>query len=89
MLFRSIVYTFMFAYNHYINPGWLDHALDWRVAQLRTEGVLEPAIREEIRAYRRINSPVGSLLSIVGGTTVLGGLFSLGLTALRRRWPRR
>lgn len=84
-----IVYGFMLAYDNFINPGWLDHALDWRVAQLRADGVAETAIREEIKSCREMNGPVGSLLRLVGGTTVLGGLLSAGLTLLLRRWPRR
>ena len=83
-----IVYGFMLAYNQFINPGWLDHALDWQVAQLRTEGVAESAIREEIKTYRQLNGPVGCLISIVAGTTVMGGIFSAGLPLLLRRGPR-
>lgn len=85
----AIVYAFMVAYNHFINPGWLDLALDWRVAQLRADGIAETAIREEIKVYRQLNSPVGCLISIVAGTTVMGGIFSAGLTLLlRRRRPK-
>lgn len=85
----AIVYGFMVVYNHFINPGWLDLALDWRVAQLRAGGIAETAIREEIKLYRQLNSPIGLLISIVAGTTVMGGIFSAGLTLLLRRWPRR
>lgn len=84
-----IVYGFMLAYNQFINPGWLDHALDWRVAQLRADGVAEPAIRKKIKFYRQMNGPVGTLLRSVGGTTVMGGIYSAGLTLLLRRWPRK
>ncbi|MBI2497923.1 MAG: DUF4199 domain-containing protein [Opitutae bacterium] len=84
-----IVYGFMFAYDNFINPGWLDHALDWRVARLRAGGVAETAIREEIKLYRQLNGPVGCLVSIVAGTTAMGGMFSAGITLLLRRWPRR
>jgi hypothetical protein len=85
----AIVYGFMVVYNHFINPGWLDLALDWRVANLRADGIAETAIREEITLYRQLNSPIGCLVSIVAGTTVMGGIFSAGLTLLLRRWPRR
>lgn len=84
-----IVYAFMFAYDSFINPGWMDHALDWRVARLRAEGITEIAIREQIKTYRQLTSPVGCLLSIVAGTTVMGGIFATGLTLLLRRRPRR
>lgn len=81
----AIVYGFMMVYGSFINPGWLDHVLEWRVAQLRADGVAETAIREQIRTYRQLNSPAGCLISIVGGMTVMGGIFSAGLTWLLRR----
>ena len=84
-----ILYGFMFVYDHFINPGWLDNALDWRVAQLRAHGVTEIAIRDEITFYRRMNTPAGCLVSLVGGTTLLGGVLSAGLTLLLRWWPPR
>jgi len=83
-----IVYGFMLVYSNFINPGWLDHALEWRVAQLRADGLAETAIREEIKLYRQMNGPVGCLISIVAGTTVMGGIFAAGLTLLLRRGPR-
>lgn len=85
----AIVYAFMLVYGHFINPGWQDLALDWRVANLRADGVAETAIREQIKLHRQLNSPVGCLLGVVAGTTLLGGLLSAGLTLLLRRWPRR
>ncbi len=85
----AIIYAFMVVYGNFINPGWLDQALDWRVARLRAGGVAETAIREEIKVYRQLNSPVGCLISIVAGTTVMGGIFSAGLALLLRRRPRR
>lgn len=84
-----IVYGFMLAYDNFINPGWMDHALDWRVARFRADGMAETAIREQIKLYRRMTGPVGCLISIVGGMTAMGGIFSAGLTLLLRRWPRR
>ncbi|MDI1334876.1 MAG: DUF4199 domain-containing protein [Lacunisphaera sp.] len=84
-----IVYGFMFLYSNFINPGWMDHALDWRVARLRADGVTEIAIRDKIKLYRQMSSPVGCLLSIVGGTTVVGAIFAAGLTLVLRRWPRK
>jgi hypothetical protein len=83
-----IVYGFMLAYSQFINPGWLDHALDWRVAQWRADGMAEVAIREQIRLYRQLNGPLGCLVSLVAGTTVMGGIFAAGLTLLLRRRPR-
>lgn len=84
----AIIYAFMSCYGLFINPGWLDHVLDWRVAQWRADGISEIDIRAQIKLYRQMNGPVGDLLSLVGGTTVMGGIFSAGLTFLLRRRPR-
>jgi Protein of unknown function (DUF4199) len=83
-----VVCCFLVAYSQFINPGWMDQALDWKVAQLRAGGVTEMAIREDIRFFRRANSPAGLILTTLAGMTVMGAIFSLGFTLLLRRWPR-
>ena len=75
-----VVYIFFVAYNRFINPGWLDHALEWKVAQLRAAHVPEVDIRQEINFYRKTNTPVGLLLTTVGGTTLMGGIMTVLLT---------
>jgi len=75
-----VVYCYLSAYNHWINPHWLDHAMQWKVDRLREAGVAEPAIRAEIEFYRSANTPVGLLRTTVLGTTLLGGLMALFLT---------
>lgn len=83
-----MVYGFLLAYNQFINPGWMDAALDWKVNQFRAQGMSEPAIRAEIVSFRWMNSPRGLLTTTLAGMTVRGGLFSLVLTLLLRRAPR-
>ncbi len=83
-----IVYVFLLAYNQFINPGWLDNALDWKVAQMRAQGVTETDIRKQITFYRQANSPAGLLATTIVGMTLVGASFSFGLTLLLRRQPR-
>lgn len=83
-----IVYCFMFVYNQFINPGWLDNTLDWKVAQMRAQGLAEIDIRKEITFYRQANSPAGLIVTTLVGMTLMGAIFSLGLTLLLRRQPR-
>ena len=80
-----MVWLFMFVYNRFINPGWMDFALDWKVAQLRAAGMAETAIREQIQFYHRMSSPLGYFARIVLGAMLAGGVISLLLTQLLRR----
>jgi hypothetical protein len=75
-----IVYVYLVIYNLFINPGWLDYALKWKVDQLRAAHVPETEIREQIIFYRNANSPLGLVVSTVLGSTLLGGLMSLFIT---------
>lgn len=83
-----VVYAYMLAYNQFIHPGWLDPALEWKVTQLRAEGVSESAIRKEITFIRHANTPVGLLGTTLVGMTLLGGLLSLVITLFLRRRSR-
>ncbi len=75
-----VTYIFLVAYNQFINPGWLDHWLKWKVDQLRAAHVPETKIREQITFYRNANSPLGLLVSTLLYTTLLGGLMALFIT---------
>ena len=88
LIAAMLVYCFMVAYNQFINPGWLDNALDWKVAQMRAQGGAETDIRKEITFYRRANSPAGLIATTLVGMTLMGAIFSFGLTLLLRRRPR-
>lgn len=80
------LYAFMLLYNRFINPGWMDAALEWRVAQWRAKGVTEFTIREQIDFYHKMNSPLGCFLTIVAGLAVMGALYSFLLAlGLRRK----
>lgn len=84
-----IVYSFLVAYAHFINPTWIDQTLEIKVAQLRAQHVAEAAIQEKITLYRNAYSPRGLVASIIVGLTLMGGIFSLGLTLLLRQLPHR
>lgn len=83
-----IVYGFMLFYNQYINPNWVDNALALKVTQLRSHGITESNIREQITLYRQANSALGMITTTLLGLTVMGGIFSLILTLLLRLRPR-
>lgn len=83
-----IVYIYMVTYGHFINPGWLDRAIEWKVGQMRDQGLSEIAIRKEITFIRQANTTFGLLSTTLVGITLLGALMATGLTFLLRRWPR-
>ena len=83
-----LVYSFLLIYNHFIDPGWIDVALDGKVGLLRARGVSEVAIRQEIVSFRRMNGPLGLAVAILGGMPLMGGSFSVIITlVLRRKVP--
>ncbi len=83
-----VVCGFLLLYNQLLNPGWIDTALEWKVAQWRAQGASESAIREQILAFRHLNSPWGLLAGIPVKMTAMGGLFTLGLALALRRYAR-
>ncbi len=82
-----VVCSLLFAYNRYINPDWLDNALDWRVARMRADGISELEIRREITLYRQTGSPPGLLATTMLGMAVMSVILSLVLTVNLRPRP--
>jgi len=84
-----VVYSFLVSYTHFVNPAWIDHALEVKVAQQRAAGMAEAAIQQGITFTRKAYTPAGMINSIIVGLTLMGGIFSLGLTLLVRALPHR
>ena len=84
-----LVYSFLVTYCHFINPTWIDQALESKVAYQRAAHVPEAVIQEGITATRAAYTPGGLVLTVIVGMTVMGSLFSLFLTLLVRQLPHR
>ena len=84
-----VVYSFLVSYTHFVNPIWIEHALEVKVAQQRAAGVSEAAIQQSITLTRNAYTPAGMIASIIVGLTLMGGIFSLVLTLLVRSLPHR
>ncbi len=82
LLTGALVYCFLVFYNFQINPGWLEQALTWKVAQWRAAHVTEEEIRAQITFYRNANSPTGLLAATLAGQMLLGAFLSAGLSLL-------
>ena len=80
-----LVYCALVAYSQFVNPGWLDQTLEWKVARMRSESLPETYIRQQIVTYRNAHSPLGLIATRLAGMTLLGAAFSLGLTLWLRR----
>jgi hypothetical protein len=76
----TVIYIFLAIYGRFINPGWIDAALNWKVPQLRAAHVAETEIREYIRFYREANSARGLLYSTLINWTLQGSMMALLLT---------
>jgi hypothetical protein len=84
-----LVYCCLTSYTHFINPIWIEQALEAKVAAWRSQELAESVIQSRIRLYRDAYTPYGLLQSVVVGMTLMGGLFSLILTPVVRSFPHR
>lgn len=88
LVYGLVGYIYAVAYSQWINPGWVDHLLEWKVAAWRAASVPEPEIRERITAFRWSHGPTGMLAAFAVGMPVVGAIIALFLTVwlnLRRR----
>lgn len=76
----TVIYIFFALYGRFINPGWLDVALQWKVDRLRAAAVSEIKIREYITYFREMNTARGLLYSTLLNWTLQGGLMAVLLT---------
>lgn len=74
-----VIYVFMVAYTAFLNPGWVDTVLNWKVAHWRAAQESEEAIRRQITAYRRLHTPVGLAAGLLVSTPLLGGIIAVFL----------
>jgi hypothetical protein len=83
-----LVYSGLTSYTHFINPTWVDQALELKVAAWRAQSVAETEIQTKIVQFRNAYTPRGLLLTTIVGMTLLGGLAAIPLTLLVRSLPR-
>jgi hypothetical protein len=85
-----IIYVFTTAYSLWINPGWVDAVLNWKVAKWRAAGMAEAEIRQQITAYRWTHGPIGSAVALLVSTPLFGAIIAIFATVwlnLRARRP--
>jgi len=85
-----VFYIFLNVYLTFINPDWPELYLEWKVAQLRSAGGTETAVRAFVRGFRWTIGPVGLVTMTAGLQTLLGTVVSVILTLwlnLRHKEP--
>ena len=59
VVFAVLLYAGLVATLQFVNPGWLDRMLVWKVGLMRAHGIHEDIIRTFIVATREAYSPLG------------------------------
>lgn len=85
----AIITVFSEVYNRVINPGWMQHAMEWETARLRTSGTSEAEIallRKNFEAMA--HAPIGErLLHGFIGTAVMSLIITAIIAVMIRRPP--
>lgn len=77
--------AFLWIYNHYINPNWLDSILDLEQNNILQAGVGAGEIASRLEKLRAGNSDFAQIVGGFIGTLVLGFAFSLIFSLILRR----
>ncbi len=80
-----ITTAFFWAYKHFINPGWLDRALEFEKAQMANAGATAETIDRKVAAFNALNSDEIQIVTGLIGTMVVGLAISLVLTSILKK----
>ncbi len=83
-----LVYSFLSGYTHFLNPTWIDQALELKVTAWRAQSLPETEIQAKIVQFRNAYTPRGLLWTTVVGLSLTGGLVAVPLTLFVRTLPR-
>ena len=83
-----ITTPFLYAYKHFINPGWMENALEFERAQMVRAGASPELIERKLAAFNVLNSDGIQIVTGLLGTVVMGLAISLIITSfLNRKTP--
>ena len=80
-----ITTAFFWTYKHFINPGWMDRALEFEKAQWANAGVGTEMIDRKVAAFNALNSDEIQVVTGLIGTMVVGLAISLVLTSILKK----
>lgn len=80
-----ITTAFFWAYKHFINPGWLDRALEFEKAQMAKAGATAEMIDRKVAVFNAMNSDEIQIVTGMIGTMVMGLAISVVLTSILKK----
>jgi len=76
---------FKVAYNHFINPGWVEKAIEWERARMQASQVAEAKIVRMETFLRTTNGDLFLVTLGIVGTVALGTFIALAISAVMKR----
>ncbi|MBI3875156.1 MAG: DUF4199 domain-containing protein [Verrucomicrobia bacterium] len=83
----AIAALFKVAYNHVVNPGWVEKAIQWETARMKAANAPEQKIASMETYLRATNSDFFLVTLGIAGTVVLGTFIALALAFALQRKP--
>lgn len=80
-----ITTIFFYIYNNYINPGWIEMALEVEKNNMLAAGASKESIEEKMAQYKGLSSGVAQAASIYFSTVLMGLIYSLIISFILRR----
>lgn len=71
-LYSAVLFSlFLYAYNNYINPEWIDSLVEWQRKKLILDGATDDEIGKFMAQNRRMNNTVGQgVMSFISSTGI-------------------
>jgi hypothetical protein len=79
--------AFLWIYQHYINPNWLEYVIAFQQEKMAQAGTAANVISEEVSRLRSRNTAMAQIIGGLVGTLVLGLILSLILSLILRKKP--
>lgn len=77
-IYSAVLFTlFLFFYNNYINPDWINAMLEWQRKKLILGGASDDEIGRFMEQNRRMNNSVGQAIMTLISTTGIGVFITL------------
>ena len=77
--------VFLWVYQHFINPGWMEKALEFEKAQMASAGATAEAIERRVAVFNILHSDGIQIITGLTGTLVMGLAISLIITSILKK----
>jgi hypothetical protein len=85
-LITAIITTvFFLIYNHYINPGWMQQAMEWEKNNMLKQGLPQAVIDSQLSKFNSMNTDSAQIVQGLIGTIMMGMIISFFMTLTLRR----